>query len=136
MIQWLTNLQTEASLIIGLLFISLIIVSTLIWRLYKQHRAMQNKIFQLQNEVKAINSGNLGMGKKINQCAEEIAKVDLNGIINEKSLVNEKVYQQAGLLLERGATIEEVVEACEIAPAEAELLAIMKHSSGKGKVVV
>ena len=128
MLQWLSNFDLGAGYIISLLFIVTIFSIFFFRRLIVQQRILKNKLFQLQNEIKAINSGNLGMGKKINQCAEEISKVDIENMVMDKSATNEKVYQQAGLLLSRGATIEEVVESCDIAPAEAELLAILKHS--------
>ena len=136
MLQWLSSLDVPAGYIISLLLVCVVVLSSILYRLSLKQSSLQRSVFQLQNEIKAINSGNLGMGKKINQCAEEIAKVDVEQLVTENSTTNEKVYQQAGLLLSRGATIEEVVESCDIAPAEAELLAIMKHSSVRKPMTV
>ncbi len=97
---------------------------------------LQKQLSQLQNEVRAINSGNLGMGRKINQFAEEIANVEFGHVSQDLPMASEKTYQQAGLLLSRGATIEEVVDSCDIAPAEAELLAIMRHSRPTKQAIV
>jgi len=97
-------------------------------RLSTKYRMLENQLQQIQNEIRAINSGNLGMGRKIIRFANDIANVEINSSQSEMSNVDEKIYRQAGLLLARGATVEEVVESCEITPSEAELLAIMHHS--------
>ena len=133
MTQWLKELAVSGIeinmnyLLVALLF-AFISVLILTQYLSTKYRTLQKQLKQLQNEVRAINSGNLGMGRKINQCAEEIANVDFGKMSQDIPMANDKTYKQAGLLLSRGATIEEVVESCEIAPAEAELLAIMSHS--------
>ena len=128
MTQWFLDLSVYAGYVYSLFLISIVTLLIFYYRLSGKYSLLQNQIVQLQNETRAINSGNLGMGRKINQCAEEISKAEVNHIASDIPQTSEKVYQQAGLLLSRGATIEEVVESCDIAPAEAQLLAIMKHS--------
>lgn len=129
------NIFSDVSLANGVLYLAMLVIILAIFLTY-QH--FSKKIAQLhkdlnmaQNEIRAINSGNLGMGKKIIRFAEDIANVEMNPKFQELPQANEKLYRQAGLLLSRGATIEEVVESCEIMPAEAELLAIMHHSGYK-----
>ncbi|MDQ7049871.1 MAG: DUF2802 domain-containing protein [Enterobacterales bacterium] len=127
MAQWFSGFEINTSYLILMnifLFVGGVLFAI---RLLGKLRKLNAQLVQLQNEVRAINSGNLVMGRKISQFAEEIANVELEPA-NTTSDVSEKTYKQAGLLLERGATIEEVVETCEIAPAEAELLAVMRHS--------
>ncbi len=128
MINWFSEIGIEFEyLVMGSLLISLISLY-----FYQQaaskFQSLNKQLVQLQNEVRAINSGNLGMGRKISQFAEEIANVELGNLSQDLSQVSEKTYQQASLLLSRGATIEEVVESCDITPAEAELLGVMRHS--------
>ncbi|MBV1910776.1 MAG: DUF2802 domain-containing protein [Kangiellaceae bacterium] len=96
--------------------------------LFKKNRFLAHQLSQIQNEIRAINSGNLGMGRKLNRFAEDIANVESGQGSAHEPVVEEKTYQQAGLLLSRGATIEEVVECCGMSPAEVELVAIMRHS--------
>jgi len=127
MAQWFSGFEINASYLILLnivIFVGFMLVSA---KLLAKYRKLNEQLVQLQNEVRAINSGNLVMGRKISQFAEEISNGELEPA-NTSSESSEKTYKQAGLLLERGATIEEVVETCEIAPAEAELLAVMRHS--------
>lgn len=128
MSNWLSNIELNSTYIIIVLSIALVYTLFALQRLSSLSKNLQYKIFQLQNEVRAINSGNLGMGRKISQFAEEIANVDINNTQQDTGQ-SEKNYQQASLLLSRGATIEEVVDSCDISPAEAELLAIMRHST-------
>ncbi len=90
--------------------------------------AMQQQITQVQNEIRALNSGALGMGRTIKKFASDIANVEINHLSDNQPQANDKTYQQASLLLSRGATIDEVVTACDMSPAEVELLAILRHS--------
>ncbi|WP_196140476.1 DUF2802 domain-containing protein [Aliikangiella sp. G2MR2-5] len=93
-----------------------------------KNRLLSAEVARLKNEFLAMNSGNLGMGRKIRALVREIEQVE--AVRCEPSeQANDRAYEQAGLLLTRGATIEEVVDACGITPAEAELLAIMRHSA-------
>ena len=133
--QFFSELSVYVGYIYSLLFISILTLLFFYHRLSNNFSSLQNQVIKLQNEIRAINSGNLGMGRKLNQCAEEIAKVEVSHIALDTPQTSEKTYQQAGLLLSRGATIEEVVESCDIAPAEAELIAIMKHSGLKRPAV-
>ncbi len=102
--------------------------------LYKKLTKVERQLHNIQNEIRAINSGNVGMGRKLNRFAEDITNVEIMSSQQNLPNVSEKIYRQAGLLLARGATVDEVVESCEITPAEAELLAIMHHSDGKQTV--
>lgn len=94
----------------------------------RQYIQLRQQVFQMQNEIRAINSGALGMGRTIKKFANDIANVEISHITEYQTETSEKTYQQAGLLLSRGATIEEVVEACDMSPAEVELIAILRHS--------
>ena len=128
MFQWLSTSEISTSLFITGILVCILVFCYAIFRLSKKHEQVQHQLIQLQNEIRAINSGNLGMGRKISRFADEIASVEINQMNEQPDLLSEKTFQQAGLLLERGATIEEVVESCEMSPAEVELLATLKHS--------
>ncbi len=126
---WLVSLNTASFW--GSLLNLLIIGCLSLWvvRRTSQVSQLKKSVHQLENQILAMNSGHLGMGKQIKQVIKEMANVEE---IQQSQAVlspNEKTYEQASLLLSRGATIEEVVESCEITPSEAELLAIMSHSA-------
>jgi len=112
---------------------ALILLSGVLTLLYLRVSARTRQLFKklsvLENEFRAMNSGHLGMGRKILKVSQDISGVESLREKVASAGKSEKIYQQAGLLLSRGATIEEVVEACDVAPAEAELLAVMQHSA-------
>ncbi len=120
-------ISTSQLITFGLIFVLLFSFISVYQRLAQKIVNLQHQLQNAQNEIRAINSGNLGMGRKLNRFAEDISNVEIMGLQQELPSMNEKIYKQAALLLSRGATPDEVVESCEITPAEAELLAIMHH---------
>jgi lipoate synthase len=127
------NITTDVSVFSLFLLIVLGVCLIVTLRVYKNFKKLTKSLCQLQNEFRAINSGQLGMGRVIRKVSEEIANVESLQQLSSHHGTSEKIYDQAGLLLARGATIEEVVESCDIAPAEAELIAIMTHSAPSHK---
>ena len=98
-------------------------------QLKRQNQSLCKSVNNLENQLKAMSSGHLGMGREIKRVFKQVENVgELRTSMSDNS-TSEKTYEQAALLLSRGATIEEVVEACDITPSEAELLAIMSHSA-------
>lgn len=89
---------------------------------------LKSQVEKLSNQFRAMNSGHLGMGREIRKVVKEIAHVESVQQEAQTTATDAKAYDQAGVLLSRGATIEEVVEACDISPAEAELLAIVRNT--------
>jgi len=128
MFQWLYSNEITAGSLLTIVSLLLILVISGFSYLARKQQKLQQKLLYIQNEIRAINSGNLGMGRKINKFAEDIANVEISHLSDQNEHISEKTYQQAGLLLERGATIDEVVDACDMSPAEVELLAILRHS--------
>ncbi|WP_444998006.1 DUF2802 domain-containing protein [Aliikangiella sp. IMCC44359] len=130
MIDWLLQIVEQVSVVSSLLAVALLVVGYYLFQLNQQHLKLNKKLTLLQNEVRAMNSGQLGMGREIRKVAQEIASVETSQQqqIQQSDPIS-KNFDQAGLLLSRGATIEEVVEAFDISPAEAELLAIMRNSA-------
>ena len=98
-------------------------------QLKKQNRKLARSVNNLENQIKAMSSGHLGMGREIKRVFKQVENVGELRAGHSDNSPSEKTYEQAALLLSRGATIEEVVEACDITPSEAELLAIMSHSA-------
>lgn len=128
MIDWIVSseINNGTLLLILISIVTMVVVS--VFHFQNKHQKLQHQIEIAQNEIRAINSGNLGMGRKINQFANEIANVEIKQMVEQGVNVSDRTYSQAGLLLERGATIEEVADSCGMSPSEVELLAILKHS--------
>lgn len=128
MSEWVSTLSEQISLfnILSILMVATTVVSLV--QIKRQNTMLKSDIDKLQNQFKAMNSGHLGMGRAISRVSKEIQNVDT---LREEARLNtasEKIYVQAGLLLSRGATVEEVAESCEISQAEAELLAVVRNS--------
>jgi hypothetical protein len=98
-----------------------------IYRLSRHIKAQAKLVNQLQQEIKAINSGHLGMGRRVRDVSQYLANFNMKQ--NQLDSVDEKTYQQAGILLSRGASVDEVVDSFQITPAEAELLSIIRQQS-------
>ena len=114
----------------------LVVITTFLFafrQLKKENKALHQEVFRLRNEFRAMNSGQVGMGREIRKVIEEMANVENIQQESMQQSTSAKTYEQAGLLLSRGASIEEVVESCEISAAEAELLAIVRNSAPSHK---
>ncbi|MDH5434591.1 MAG: DUF2802 domain-containing protein [Gammaproteobacteria bacterium] len=96
-------------------------------------RSLAQQVFQLTNDLRAINSGQIGMGKTIRHVSDKINHVQTNHqpAVVHRPIATDKAFEQAALLLSRGMSIEEVVEACGITTSEAELIAITRHIAPK-----
>ena len=122
------QITTDISILGGILALILVIVIYRLFILNRQMGESKKELERLSNEFRAMNSGQLGMGREIRKVIQGMASVEsLQQEQQEMTSSNGKAYEQAGVLLSRGATIEEVVETCGIAPAEAELLAIVRN---------
>jgi hypothetical protein len=127
------NILTDFNLLLPVLYGVLVIAfGVLVWshQHLKQQLIQANKqLDTLKNEFRAMNSGHLGMGRKLRAFAQEIANVEQAQQLTGQNDDNSKSFEQAGVLLAKGVSIEEVVDVCGISPAEAELLAILRHSA-------
>jgi uncharacterized protein YydD (DUF2326 family) len=127
MLQWFNSIDVNTLWSVSSTVIAVIAI-LIAYNHKRQYQKLKQQITQIQNEIRAINSGALGMGRTIKKFANDIANVEISHITENQPDTSEKTYQQAGLLLSRGATIEEVVDACDMSPAEVELIAILRHS--------
>lgn len=132
MTDWPFQLTTDISIFTLLVAVVGLVSLIFIFRLGRMYQKVLKQLMQLQNEVRAMSRGNLGMGRKISKVSKEVANVESLQQENLSNFGKDKKYEQAGLLLSRGVSIDEVVESCDIAPAEAELLAIMQKAQQSG----
>ncbi|MGX5173561.1 DUF2802 domain-containing protein [Aliikangiella sp. IMCC44653] len=129
MINGLTDFNLLLLLLVGGLSVAFIALTWSHKHLKNQLLNANKQLYSLKNEFRAMNSGHLGMGRKLRAFAQEIASVEQAQQLTGQSDDNAKSFEQAGVLLAKGVSIEEVVQVCGISPAEAELLAILRHSA-------
>lgn len=103
------------------------IAATLWFRLRQHKKSHQALITVLRNEIQAMTSGSIGMGKRL---------VDIEQRLNtttekQQELANRDpgvlAYNQAARLMEMGADVDDLVKDCGIGRPEAELMALLHN---------
>ncbi len=93
----------------------------------KQFIALQQQqIKELSHELQTMTSAAYGVGKRINQLAGQLRELDDRQEEFDLKDQGSHSMQQAIALVHKGATVDELVENCEMSLGEAELL-IMVH---------
>ena len=93
----------------------------------KQFTAMQQKqLKDLSHELQAMTSAAYGVGKRINRLSAQLRELDDRQEEFDLKEQGAQSMQQAIALVHKGASIEELMETCEMSRGEAELL-IMVH---------
>jgi predicted Holliday junction resolvase-like endonuclease len=93
----------------------------------KQYTSLQQKqLKELSHELQVMTSAAYGVGKRINQLSEQIRELDDRQEEFDLKEQGSKSIQQAIALVQKGATIEELMDSCDMSRGEAELL-VMVH---------
>lgn len=101
-------------------------IAIVLWRRLRQHRMRHQALIDvLRNEIQAMTSSSIGMGKRL---------VDIEQRLNhtaekQQELANRDpgvlAYNQAARLMEMGADVDDLVKDCGIGRPEAELMALL-----------
>ncbi|MCX4028949.1 DUF2802 domain-containing protein [Endozoicomonas sp. SM1973] len=107
------------------------------WQQKKIINKQQLTIQQLQQDIKAVGAGAIGVGQRLQQVETKLTKtIDQQEILEQRD-AGQLSYTQANKLCAMGASVEEIMDACGLSKAEAELVALVHrpspHSSGSGK---
>ncbi|WP_340680587.1 DUF2802 domain-containing protein [Paraglaciecola sp.] len=119
----------------------LFILSGVLWYVIKQIRQLKSqlsesnhsilqtidKLEQLDDELHEIRSGNQALGKKVKELI-----ITINGLGAQQQKLAEqdpqsRFYQKGAKLIADGATLEDVMQECDLPRAEAELLFSLHH---------
>ena len=93
----------------------------------KQFVTLQQKqLKELSHELQTMTNAAYGVGKRINQLAGQIRELDDRQEEFDLKDQGSHSMQQAIALVHKGATVDELIENCEMSQGEAELL-IMVH---------
>lgn len=107
------------------------------WRLHKIIKNLHLTLHQLQQDIKAVGAGAIGVGQRL-----QMVETKLTQAIDQQELLEQRdaeqlSYTQANKLCAMGASAEEVMDACGLSKAEAELVALVHrpspHQSSSGK---
>ncbi|MCV2883178.1 DUF2802 domain-containing protein [Aestuariibacter sp. AA17] len=98
--------------------------------------SLQQDVSGCRNELDELRAGTLGMGVKLKDLDSKLAHTDsaIKAMQEQQQELMQqdpeiKLYTQANKLVQSGATVEELMQECDIPRAEAELL-ISIHRKG------
>jgi predicted nuclease with TOPRIM domain len=69
-----------------------------------------------------VRAGAIGLGEKVKEISASVDRIDMKLLELEQQDPANKVYHQAAQLVSQGATIEELMQECDLPRAEAQLL--------------
>ncbi|WP_088331515.1 DUF2802 domain-containing protein [Lacimicrobium sp. SS2-24] len=124
------------TLIEALLFGFLIVLAAGVVRLFRQQQTQQGNVVQCTEQLSELNrqltlltesmhelrSGSIGVGKKVKGLEAQLRQLQEKQQQLEEMEPESKLYSGAVKLLQQGASVEEVMQECELPRAEAELL--------------
>lgn len=88
-----------------------------------------HEVLRLRREFKELQSGALGVTQQLNTLEQAHSDLQLKLQEVAEQDPDSRLYQRAAKLVASGATVEELMEECELPRAEAELLmAVHRHS--------
>ncbi|WP_315853565.1 DUF2802 domain-containing protein [Marinobacterium arenosum] len=101
-------------------------IALALWRRLRSHKQSHYALINvLRNEIQAMTSSSIGMGKRLVDVEQRL------NVTSEKQLELENrdpgvlAYNQAARLMEMGADVDDLVKNCGIGRPEAELMALL-----------
>jgi len=100
-------------------------------------RAQMKRLHDLDAQLQAVGQGSIGMGKRVLLLEDSIKQVGVRLQEQERNSPDRIPYNEASRLMEMGASIDDIVSACGISRAEAELVSVLrKQKEAKNAVEV
>ena len=124
--------QVLAVLAIGIAAAALVVAVAMVRALRRQLEAREGAMNTMQNDLRALCNAAVTVGERMNQLESQVAQLDQRqrelGLRQEQlgqAEPEERSYDQAVKLVQRGAGVEELMEICGLTRGEAELVAMM-----------
>jgi septal ring factor EnvC (AmiA/AmiB activator) len=96
----------------------------------QQQAGLQKQIKQLQEAIHEIRTGTLGMGTRVKELVTELDQLKAK----QEELVDQdpvsRLYGKAAKLVAQGASVDELMQECDLPRAEAELLFSVHKGGG------
>ncbi len=123
------NLFLVLIIFVSILFFAVLALSIMVFNLKKeifQLKRYSSKLFSrltgVMQEMHSMSNATYGIGKQVNHINDQVKSIDARQDEIDIRDQGEKPIQQAIALVEKGATLEEVMENCNLSRGEAELL--------------
>ena len=102
----------------------------------KQAASHSESIKAVNQELQAIGSGSMGVGRKLIMLEKQIAELKHNQDEMVKNDPNRVSYTEATRLVELGADVEDLMNSCGISRPEAELVTALSQKSQSCDITV
>ncbi|MFK5984482.1 MAG: DUF2802 domain-containing protein [Pseudomonadota bacterium] len=93
-----------------------------VFELKRYSSKLFTRLTGVMQDMQSMSNATYGIGKQINQINNQVKNIDARQDEIDIRDQGEKPIQQAIALLEKGSTIDEVMENCSLSRGEAELL--------------
>ncbi len=104
-----------------------LLISAMSWsRLRRRNQRLGRRILQLEQEVRALSAGSIGVGQRLAGVAQELQAALERQAELENRDPGQLPYRQAARLVGLGAGIEDLMESCGLSRGEAELLNLLQ----------
>lgn len=90
---------------------------------------LQQTVDRITEEQQAMLSGSVGLGRKLFQVATNLNQLEQSQADLQQATPNDKAIEQAAKMLQKGLSIDDVIESCQISRGEAELLRDMMSAN-------
>lgn len=115
-------------LLVSINIVLLLVVIKLVAQQRKSSHSYEQKLKLLSNDVSALCAGAAGVGSHLNKLEQKIKRVLERQDQLDLRDPSERALEQATRMVRQGATVEEVVSACGLVRAEAELLLLLHRA--------
>ncbi|MCO6412099.1 MAG: DUF2802 domain-containing protein [Thiogranum sp.] len=116
--------------------LGLAVLGVVLFRALRDHRELvertgllRQRVMQAEQQLGALCSASLGAGDHLVKLEHRVQRVMERQDALEMRPGNERPYAQASQLVNKGADIDELVEACGLTRGEAELLVMMQRGA-------
>jgi hypothetical protein len=113
------------SAVVLFLFLSLMLLWLFAYRQKKLAHELEEHLYTLQSDVRALVSAAVGVGEKIFQFEKQMKQIAERQEQLDLSDSSSQPYQQAIKMSQKGASVSELIEICGLTRGEAELIAIL-----------
>lgn len=104
------------------LFVLFINLKKEVFSLRRYSSKLFTRLTSVMKDMQSMSSATYGIGKQVNKINDQVQNIDARQDEYDIRDQGEKPVHQAIALLEKGATIEEVMSNCKLSRGEAELL--------------
>jgi len=118
-----TNSLAVATIAMAVMVLLAMVAMVFMYRHFHKHSLRQDeKIKKLRDEIKVLGSGSVGAGSRIEKLEKKAKLLSRRQYLYEVRQMQDKNYERAKGMINRGEPVEKVIKECKITKTEAELI--------------